>query len=316
LGIQHAFSNQLSVDVAYVADHGGKLLGIRDLNQPDPSNGFAQAYATKFPYLGVINQLSNLYRSNYDGLQTTLTVRNYHGLGVLVGYTYSHALDNMSFNWNQYLPQNSLNPTADYASSDFDIRHRFTASVTYAIPGKKTWGQLLEGWQINSILTLQSAQPWNTYDSTYGFSGTGEATDRWDFFGNPNDFKSQRSTPIPCFGPGSQYCTGAIPQACITAANSIGPQALASLSGPTGTGYCYMVGSSVLIPNAVGSFGTLGRNVFRDNGFRNLDLSITKGWKFKERLNVQFRAEMFNVLNHPNFANPWDGTSGYGPANG
>ena len=77
-----------------------------------------------------------------------------------------------------------------------------------------------------------------------------------------------------------------------------------------------MVGSSVLIPNAVGSFGTLGRNVFRDNGFRNLDLSITKGWKFKERLNVQFRAEMFNVLNHPNFANPWDGTSGYGPANG
>jgi hypothetical protein len=51
-------------------------------------------------------------------------------------------------------------------------------------------------------------------------------------------------------------------------------------------------------------------------GFRNLDLSVTKGWRFKERLTVQFRAEMFNVLNHPNFANPWDGTSGYGPAGG
>jgi len=317
LGIQHAFSSRLSLDVAYVGDHGDKLLGIRDLNQPPPTvNGSGVGpYAAKFPYLGVINQLGNLYKSNYNGLQNTLTVRNYHGVGLLVGYTYSHALDNMSFNWNQYLPQDSTRPTADYASSDFDIRHRFTASLTYAIPGKKTWGQLLEGWQINSILTLQTAQPWNMFDQNDNFSGTGEATDRWDFFGNPSDFHSRASTPIPCFGPGGNgACSGtAIPNACTTDAQSIGPNAVASLDA---VGYCYMVKNSVLIPNALGGFGTLGRNAFRDLGFRNLDLSITKGWKFKERLTVQFRAEMFNVLNHPNFANPWDGTSGYGPAGG
>jgi hypothetical protein len=58
----------------------------------------------------------------------------------------------------------------------------------------------------------------------------------------------------------------------------------------------------VLIPAAYGSYGNTGRNTFRGAPFRNWDLSLTKGWKFKERLNAQFRAEVFNILNHPNFA--------------
>jgi hypothetical protein len=320
VGIQHAFSSQLSIDVAYVGDHGGKLLGIRDLNQPDPRNNFVQAYGTKFPYLGVINQLSNLYRSNYHGLQNTLTVRNYHGLGLLLGYTYSHALDNMSFNWNQYLPQDSLHPTADYGSSDFDITHRFTASVTYAIPGIKTWGQLLEGWQINSILTLQSGQPWNTYDSTNNISGTGEATDRWDFFGNVSDFTSRATTGIPFYLPGTPPPSDPLgptdPAFAINNSVCTSKASAASLTSQMMIFGCYQNGKSAMLPPLAGTFGTMGRNIFRDMGFRNLDLSVTKGWRFKERLTVQFRAEMFNVLNHPNFANPWDGTSGYGPAGG
>jgi hypothetical protein len=321
LGIQRAFSDKLSLEVAYVGNHGSRLTGIRDLNQPDPSNNFAQAYATKFPYLGIINLMSNIFRSNYNGLQTTLTARNYHGLGFILGYTYSHSLDNMSYNWNQFLPQDSLHPTADYGNSDFDVKHRFTLSLTYAIPAKKTWGQLLEGWQINSILTLQSGQPWSMFDQTFGFSGTGETTDRWDFFGNPTDFKSRGTSGIPCFGLGANSpCPGAIPQACLDAAAKVGMNATASLTGVglpksfAATGYCYKVGNSVLIPNGFNSFGTMGRNIFRDTGFHNLDFSVTKAWKFKERLTAQFRVEGFNVLNHPNFANPWGGISGYGPA--
>jgi hypothetical protein len=54
----------------------------------------------------------------------------------------------------------------------------------------------------------------------------------------------------------------------------------------------------------------MGRNIFRDSGFRNWDLSVTKNWKFKERLTAQLRAEFFNVLNHPIFANPYGGASG------
>jgi len=73
-----------------------------------------------------------------------------------------------------------------------------------------------------------------------------------------------------------------------------------------------MVGNSVLIPNGVGQFGTMGRNIFRDTGFHNVDLSVSKNFKFGERLKAQFRVETFNIFNHPNYANPNGATSGYG----
>ena len=67
-----------------------------------------------------------------------------------------------------------------------------------------------------------------------------------------------------------------------------------------------------MIPPALGSFGTMGRNLFRDSGFRNWDFSVAKNWKLMERLSMQFRAEFFNILNHPIFANPYGGQNGFG----
>ncbi len=192
------------------------------------------------------------------------------------------------------------------------------ASVTYSLPEKKTKSQLLEGWQVNTIISLQSGQPWNVNDQAFNFSTTGEASDRWNFFGNPADFKSIGPNGIPCFGPGNSACTGAIPQACLAAAAKVGPNATASLTGVglpapfAPTGYCYMVGNSVLIPNAFHAFGNMGRNIFRDTGFHNVDLSVSKNFKFGERMRAQFRVETFNIFNHPNFANPNGGTSTYG----
>jgi len=320
LGIQHAFSGKVGLDVTYVGNHGTRLPGVVDLNQPDPVTG-ALPFAAQYPYIGLINDLGNFYGSTYNGLQTTLSSRNYHGLDVVVGYTYSHALDDLSSNWVAFLPQDSAHPLLDHASGDEDIRHRFTLSVTYSLPEKKTRSQLLEGWHVNSIITLQSGQPWNVNDQGNNFSTTGEASDRWNFFGKPSDFKSIGPSGIPCFGPGGNgACTGAIPQACLAAAASVGPAALATLNG-TGSGlpasvaptnYCYMVGNSVLIPNALHAFGNMGRNIFRDTGFRNVDLSVSKSFKFRERLTAQFRVETFNIFNHPNFANPNGGTSTYG----
>jgi hypothetical protein len=63
-----------------------------------------------------------------------------------------------------------------------------------------------------------------------------------------------------------------------------------------------MQGSSVLIPPALGTFGTEGRYQFRNSPFKNWDFSVFKDFKFRERLTAQFRVEFFNVLNHPNFA--------------
>ena len=334
LGMQHAFSGKLSLDVAYVGNHGSKLTGIQDINQAalgsSPNNQVTRPFYAKYPYLEFINYYSNIYRSNYNGLQATFTGRNYHGLDIIAGYTYAHALDNQSYNWNQYLPKNSFNPSGEYGASDFDIRHRFTLSATYSFPNIKTWGQLLEGWQVNTILTLQSGQPWQSYDSSNDFSGTGEFADRWDFFGNTADFQSGGSHSLPlCTGPGAGGCTitspggGTAPlsatqstalwNGCLAHTNANTLVSLNSaITGGTGGCYASLNGKSFLLPPAIGTFGNSGRNIFRDTGFHNLDLSVSKNWKFRERYGVQFRAEMFNITNHPNFANPWGGTSGFG----
>ncbi len=324
LGIQHAFSGKLGVDVSYVGNHAVKLPGVVDLNQPAAGSGWtppailagaadpdAEAAARpftlngKFPYLALINYLSNFYGSTYHGLQTTFTGRNYHGLDFVAGYTFSHALDDLSSNWVAFLPKDSANPLLDHASGDEDIRHRFTFSITYTLPEKKTKSQLLEGWQVNTIITLQSGQPWNVNDQSFDFSGTGELADRWNFFGNPSDFKSQGPNGLPFFAPGAS-------SACTAKALALDGGSPGLNTAALNLGGCYVNGNSMLLPPALGTFGTMGRNIFRDTGFHNVDLSVSKSFIFRERLKAQFRVETFNIFNHPNFANPNGGTSTYG----
>ncbi len=311
LNVQHAFTPNLSLEVGYVGNHGSKLAGIRDINQVDPakddgSEQLGRPFNAQFPYLAQIFQMANIYRSNYDGLQVTLTGRNYHGLSMIAGYTYSHSLDQVGANWDfgagLGLPSDSTHPEREYASSDFDIRHRFTLSLTYLLPGKKSFAQLLEGWQINSIISLYGAQPWGVMDAGTDVSLTGELNDRWNFYGNPKDFKSTPSG-IPFFAPGDP--NNPLPDACITQAAAIGATDALNTFG------CYANGKSFMIPPAFGTFGTMGRNIFRDTGFRNVDFTVAKNWKFGERFTAQFRAEFFNIFNHPNFANPFGGQNGF-----
>ncbi|HET9994857.1 MAG TPA: TonB-dependent receptor [Candidatus Acidoferrum sp.] len=337
LGIQHAFSSKLSLESTYVGNHAVKLPGVVDLNQPPPTPGAngVQPFSAQYPYLNLINYLSNFYGSNYHGLQNTLTARTYHGLDFVLGYTYSHAIDDLSSNWVAFLPMDSTRPYLERGSGDEDIRHRFTFSITYTLPEYKTRSQLLEGWQVNTIITVQSGQPWNVNDQTNNFSGTNELADRWDLFGNPADFKSggQNSLPL-CVNGASGGCTYvtypsgntvtlsdqqtlADWTACRAHAPSgtpMGNSLDAAITGGTGGCYVSRNGKSFLLPNALGTFGTMGRNVFRDTGFRNVDLSISKNFKFGERLRLQGRVETFNIFNHPNFANPNGATSGYGQA--
>jgi len=150
LGVQHSFGSNLSLDVSYVGNHGYDLLALSDVNQcapnpdptqcqPDPKGILgtpSRPYNAKFPYLHIINYQTNAAHSNYNSLQATLTQRTTHGLDFTVGYTYGHGLDNGSLNFQGLPPQNSKNQEAEYASSDFDIRHRLTVTAGYAIPGK------------------------------------------------------------------------------------------------------------------------------------------------------------------------------------
>ena len=347
LNLQRALTSNVALEIAYVGNHGSNLTGIRDINQPPVGSGWgagpggeltaclasAPAYsncaadanggeeanrpfATKFPYLSNIFQMGNVYRSNYDGLQMTLNSRNYHGLNMVVGYTYSHSLDDVGANWDfgygSGLPQDSSHVAREYANSDFDIRHRFTASLTYAIPGRKGYAQSLEGWEINTIATIESPQFWGPIDEGTDAAGVGplpvsppaNSPIRWSFYGKPSDFKPTTSG-IPFF-PGASNAACASKAAAVDGA-AVGPSTAAlNLFG------CYAQGNSVMIPPPLGQFGNMSRNMFPDNGFRNLDFSIAKNWHFGDHLRAQFRAEFFNIFNHPNFANPYGGQNGFG----
>jgi hypothetical protein len=347
LSLQHAFSPNLTLEAAYVGNHGSNLVGIRDINQPPVGSGWdtgpggaltlclqsaplynncavdangteeaGRPFATKFNYLSNIFQMGNVYRSNYNGLQATLNSRNFHGLSTIVGYTYSHSLDNVSANWDfgygAGLPQNAHNVAAEYGNSDFDVRHRLTVSLSYAIPGKKGYGQALEGWEINSIITVQSPQYWGPIDLGTDAAGVGalpvsppaNSPVRWNFFGKTNDFKSG-PTAIPFFG-------GASNSTCAAKALALDGGSAGTATAALNLFGCYAKGNSIMLPPALGTFGTMHRNTFPDSGFHNVDFSLAKNFHFGERVKAQFRAEFFNIFNHPNFANPYGGQNGFG----
>ena len=159
---------------------------------------------------------------------------------------------------------------------------------------------------------VQSGLPWGISDTTTDFAGTGDTGHQWNFYGNPNDFtaiKNYQAVPLSANGsPGIPYYSGTSNAACLAQSQAMGALAVASL---TNLG-CYALGNSILIPPAYGSYGTTARGQWRDNGFYNVDFSVTKSFKFKERLTAQFRAEFFNVLNHPDFVNPAGGPGGGG----
>jgi hypothetical protein len=324
-GIQHAFGPNLSLEVGYVGTHGSRLTGFRDINQQDSTG--TPFYGSKFPGLHFINQISNDGRSNYHSLQATLTKRTSHGLSFTTGYTYGHGLDNGSLNRAGYLPQDSRNPGAEYGSGDFDIRQRLTVTASYEIPGIKGYGQLLEGWKLNSIVSVQTPQPWNISESSpvaFNFSNSGDTADRWDFFGNPADFRSGANSIPFCSGPGLGGCTQTSgvsggPTAASAGFNSAAMWAkcTAVAADPTtlAAGGCFVKGNSVMTPPAAGSFGRTGRNIFRDSGFKNVDFSVFKTFTYKERFSAQFRVEFFNLLNHPLIANPYGSVNGWGVGN-
>src|ERR1700752_3843330 len=164
---------------------------------------------------------------------------------------------------------NNANPNFLYANSDNDSRHRFTLSTTYNVPGIKSPGQMLQGWSISPIIAIYSATPWTADDLSTDITGTGAL--------------NNASTPFQFWnftGPRSAFNSGptAIPQ--------LTGLALASL---TNLG-CYAQNGGILTPPAYGTVGNAGRNIFRGQPYRNVDLSIAKDWKFKERLGAQFRA--------------------------
>jgi hypothetical protein len=361
LDIQRAITNRLTLDVAYVGNHGYDETHTVDLNAVPVGTGYtpaviaacvasvggttastnackvnsaaivaARPYNTQFPYYDYIERATSGFISNYNALQVTADLRATHGLSFLAAYTYSHALDE----WTKSSANTSplVDPTSrdlQYASSDQDIRHRFRFSPTWLLPGKKSPGQMLEGWSVSATVALQDGFPWDSRDvSKNDWVGTGENLNAyapspnngvlqfWNYSGPTSAFKSS-FTPIPCYGklggcaPVPTAASTAAAQAdwaaCQTAAQApyagnATQQALALRS--LANNGCYIQGGGILTPPAYGTNGNAGRNSFRGPGFDNVDMSVAKNWHFGERFGAQFRAEFFNLFNRPTFALP------------
>jgi hypothetical protein len=334
LNVQQQITPTSALQVAYVANHGVKLYSTIDINQSDPSlvescydaggdysacqqaakplvtacppsQGGMGTGGSCLPYLGFVNSLGNKSTSTYESLQITFTKRYSRGLYLLAGYTYGHAIDTAGSTSNiGYIPQNSLDFNAEKASGDYDIRHRFTLSASYNLPSRKSWGQMLEGWQVNSIFMYETGYPILMYDNYNDLTGTNEGpgnsnNDRWNIQGNPNNLKWSQSAPIPYF-PDTYDSDGNVigrDPHCTAVATT---QAL--LDALDYAGGCYFQNGTTIYPNAFYTFGNMGRNILRGPGFVNWDASVGKTWSLNERFKLQFRGEIFNLLNHPNFA--------------
>jgi Carboxypeptidase regulatory-like domain/TonB dependent receptor-like, beta-barrel len=351
LDIEQAITNNLSVDVAYVGNRGYALGSEADVNQPvigagwdssavsacinsanDPTpydscapNAAAEVgpYSAQYPYISQAILLGNLFHSSYNALQVTVNERPTHGLLFLAGYTYSHALgeESASSISQQAFPVDAYHPNLEFGNTNYDIRHRFTFSWNYQIPGVHTPAQLLQGWSVSGILTLQGGIPWYPVDTSNDLTGTGEVAAggavTWNYTGPLSAFTAGPQA-IPCFGslPG---CMAGTPAACMTAATApysgnsqLQQLAIASL---TNLG-CYMQNGGILTPAAYGTVGNAATNIFRVPAYYNLDFSLDKTWRIKERLSVQFRTEVFNLLNRtdsaiaPAATDPSTGSSG------
>ena len=167
-------------------------------------------------------------------------------------------------------------------------------------------------------MNLQTGQPWLAFDAQNNFSGSFDNSDRWSFSGIPVDFKSGSSSIPYCTGPGAGGCSVTRGVSGIqsffsdSASAAMWAQCVAAAPDPNtlNQGGCFVKGKSVLVPPAAGTFGTMGRNIFRDSGFRNVDFSVFKDFAFKERYHATFRAEFFNLFNHPIIANPYGSSNG------
>lgn len=235
---------------------------------------------------GSVGEIASIANSSYNALEASLRKRFSHGLSFLASYTWAHSIDDVSsFNitgsasqpvaGENDLAQNPFNLAAERGRSMFDARHRFVLSYQWSLPflqhSGSWYGHVLGNWQLNGIVTAMSGTPFTVFDSNdVSLQGqapeiSGFSSNRPNVIGNPN-------------------------------------------SGPHTTAQWFNVNAFQRIaqdPNSpVQQFGNEGRNAVQGPGYVNWDFSAFKNIRLTESKEVQFRGELFNVLNHTNFRLP------------
>jgi Carboxypeptidase regulatory-like domain/TonB dependent receptor len=274
IAVEQGLGKDQRFTATYTGAAGRRLLRNNNLNsQYLPVN-------KDFTYMFLTN---NADYSNYDSLQLQYQRRLSHGFQALASYTWAHSLDTGSSDaaygrdccGNITLPSAFYNVSQDYAPSDFDIRNSVSGAITYDLPGRHLGNALLAhafgGWSLDGIFRARSAPPFNVYytPNVTKFVGV---------------FTSLNLRP-----------------------DIVSGQSL-FVSDPTAPGRRAVNPSAFSIPNFATPGdtrqGTLGRNSLRAFGANQVDLSMRKEFPLTERFHLLFRADAFNVLNHPNFGYP------------
>ncbi len=269
VNVQQEIGPRAAVQLGYVGSTGRSLYRYRDINQLDPQKGTAP-----FPDFVYINQFESSARSQYHGLQASFRVREWRGLTSTLNYTFSKSMDDASdgqdYVPNASQPDDSRNPDAEWAPSNFDARHRFTWYFTWRLPSFAEGRAIASGWSVNGVVALTSGQPINVnYLFEDDFNGSGE------FFGRPD------LVGDPFAGTGG-------PERFLNLA------AFAAPCQPNGEGGC-----------AGGQhFGNLPRNAYYGPSYKNFDVSVVKTTPIGPRARLEVRLDIFNVFNTTNFANP------------
>ncbi len=297
LSIEHVFAGNYLLDVRYVGNKGTHLPRMIEANPSvyapgENANNIDQyrEYAgcpsnggpCNFVSVGLIDNISD---STYESGQVSLSRRFTTNLGFQASYWFSKSLDDVSsFNVSGSAPtdvsgendlaQNPFDLRAEHGPSLFDSRQRLALSGSYRLPrvavgSNRAAAWLLNGWQFNGIGAFSTGTPFTVYDSA-NVSLQGTAPEISGFYSSRPDLISN-----PNAGPH-------------TPSLWVNPDDFQRLN-----------------PNTqAGQFGNEGRNVVRGPGIASMDLSLFKNFAIGENQRLQFRAECFNALNHPNFQLP------------
>jgi len=277
VSFEQALGGQQALSASYIGALGRRLLQTTVVASP-PTN----------PSILSGSFIDNTATSDYNALQIQFQRRLSSGLQALISYTWSHSIDTGSAGSAQ-LSSNAgtgIDSQANRGPSDFDVRHAVSAGLTYDIPELKGHAFatfVLGGWSLQSVIQARSAPPVDVFDA--------------NFFGAPFDTgisADLRPDVVPgqsFYLSGSQYPGG----------KAFNPAAFTDPPTDPNTG------------NPLRQ-GTLPRNALRGFGASQWDFAIHRDFPIHDALKLQFRAEMFNVVNHPNFGPPLHnfGESGFG----
>ncbi|MCU1317008.1 MAG: TonB-dependent receptor [Candidatus Acidoferrum typicum] len=287
-GTQYELSSNTVFSADYVGNFGHHMSRLRNANQGLITGFDSSGNPTvTFPYANLNNLATGQHafleyetndgNTSYNGLQVALNRRPQRGLSYGLSYTWSHNIAdfNVPINGN-YTPQNAYDMAAERSDSTLDVRQRLVGNVTWALPigqggmllTNDGWAdQIIGGWQVNAIVTLQTGSPFTI--SAPDVSSTGGNHDsRANCIGDP--FAGASSDPSSYVSNGTGFF--------------INP---AAFSAPT-----------------TGHFGTCRPYSVHGPGYEDVDLSLFKSFRVTESKRLEFRTEFFNSFNHPNFAAP------------